>query len=151
MFKLWVPGTPLPQPRPRARAIWKAGKPVAHVYNPSTADPWKREVRAIVAEGLAAGRIEKINGPVHLVMHFALPAPKMLAAQVEQGMVWGYKKPDIDNLVKSTMDAMEGCWHDDAQVVSFVAMKRYRKNYHGVSLRWCEWSNHYAGDPEMMG
>jgi len=36
-------------------------------------------------------------------------------------------KPDIDNLLKSTMDALSqaGVWRDDAQVVAVVASKRY--------------------------
>ena len=38
-------------------------------------------------------------------------------------------KPDIDNLIKAILDAGNGVlWHDDNQVVSVNAAKRYSEN-----------------------
>ena len=45
------------------------------------------------------------------------------------GLLFHTKKPDIDNIVKSVMDALNGvAWHDDAQVVSILARKEYDEN-----------------------
>lgn len=36
------------------------------------------------------------------------------------------KKPDIDNIAKAALDALNGlAWHDDSQVVSLLVRKRY--------------------------
>ena len=53
---------------------------------------------------------------------FYLPRPKALRAAI----VPHTKRPDIDKLVRAACDALTGIvWHDDAQVVELVAVKRY--------------------------
>ena len=66
-----------------------------------------------------AEHIEKIEGPVALAVyiHRAIPksASKKRRAQID--MTWCSAKPDIDNVFKSVMDALNGsAWHDDTQV-----------------------------------
>ena len=111
---LIIHGKPAPQPRVRA---YRRGEH-AGVYTPSTADAWKGQV--MLAAGLYRGQFT--TGPLRLEVEFYLPRPK---ARKNDDYV--AVKPDIDNLLKSTMDALSdaGVWHDDAQVAAIVSTKRY--------------------------
>ena len=62
------------------------------------------------------------TGALRLEVEFFLPRSK---AHKHDDYV--AVKPDIDNLLKSTMDALSnaGVWHDDAQVAAIVSTKRY--------------------------
>ena len=111
---LVIHGKPAPQPRVRA---YRRGEH-AGVYTPSTADAWKEQV--MLAAGLYRGQFT--TGPLRLEVEFFLPRSK---AHKHDDYV--AVKPDIDNLLKSTMDALSdaGVWRDDAQVAAVVMSKRY--------------------------
>lgn len=58
------------------------------------------------------------------------PVPKGTSKKKATEMIAGYirpaKKPDIDNVVKSILDALSGVtYHDDTQVVAVFAEKYY--------------------------
>lgn len=45
---------------------------------------------------------------------------------MEDGSVRPTKKPDVDNIVKIVLDALNGlAWHDDAQVTFLAVSKEY--------------------------
>jgi Holliday junction resolvase RusA-like endonuclease len=87
-----------------------------YVYNPDGAKAWKEAV--ILAA--KARQIETIEKPVRLSVDFYLPCPKRL----KQGTPH-VGKPDVDNLLKSTMDALTnaGVWKDDSLVYAVNAEK----------------------------
>jgi Holliday junction resolvase RusA-like endonuclease len=61
-------------------------------------------------------------------MSFFLPVPdRRHALLARQAPACHVSKPDIDNLVKSTLDALTGSgyWLDDSLVVDAVLRKRY--------------------------
>lgn len=105
-----------PKPQPRVKAFSRGGH--AGVYTPTTAQGWK-EIVMIEAAHLAGLQIE---GPIALEISFILPRPK---AHKKETLV--VTKPDLDNLLKSTMDALTdlAVWRDDAQVAEIVTAKRY--------------------------
>ena len=111
---LVIHGKPAPQPRVRAYRLGNR----AGVYDPGTADEWKGQV--MLAAGLYRGQFT--TGPLRLEVEFYLPRPN---ARKNDDYV--AVKPDIDNLLKSTMDALSdaGVWRDDAQVVKQVVQKHY--------------------------
>ena len=58
------------------------------------------------------------------------PVPKSTSKKKSTEMIAGYirpaKKPDIDNVIKSILDALNGvAYHDDTQVVAVFAEKYY--------------------------
>lgn len=58
------------------------------------------------------------------------PVPKSTSKKKATEMIAGYirpaKKPDIDNVIKSILDALNGvAYHDDTQVIAVTAEKRY--------------------------
>ena len=111
---LVIHGKPAPQPRVRA---YRRGAH-AGVYTPATADAWKGQV--MLAASLYRGQFT--TGPLRLEVEFYQPRSK---AHKHDDYVT--VKPDLDNLLKSTMDALSnaGVWHDDAQVAAVVMSKRY--------------------------
>jgi Holliday junction resolvase RusA-like endonuclease len=120
MYEVFVEGVPKPQPRPR---VTRRG----HVYTPSTADAWKNAVKTAFMFRLKP----KISIPVYLSVHFYLPCPK----RVKPDAVMPHTgKPDIDNLLKSTMDALTvaGVWEDDTQVIQTAAEKHYAEEKTGA-------------------
>lgn len=116
-----VRGEPKAQPRPRAFA--RNGK--AHVYTPGTAEAWKGEIARMV------GPREPYDGPVGVMLIFAMPRPKSHWAKGGVPKAGAPKlptgKPDLDNLAKGVLDALTtmGVWRDDDQVVTLDATKRY--------------------------
>lgn len=108
-----IHGTPKAQPRVK---VYRRGAHVG-VYTPNTADAWKAQV--IIA---ASAYHQQFDEPVILEAEFYLPRPKS-----RRDDIYCSTKPDIDNLLKSTMDALSqaGIWRDDAQVAAVVASKRY--------------------------
>lgn len=115
VYSLFVDGIPKPQPRPRRARN-------GGVYNPRTAAAWKAEVKAV----FMGGSSNPLTGPVCLQVCFFMPRPKKMKSG-EIGLIPHVKKPDLDNLLKSTMDAMTeaGVWRDDAQVFALAAGKWY--------------------------
>lgn len=65
-----------------------------------------------------------LEGPVHCRLTFVLARPKRASIP---GRAWAPVRPDVENLVKATHDALTaaGFWRDDGQVVSLVAQKVY--------------------------
>lgn len=128
-------GTPKPQPRPRAFS--RGGR--AGVYNPKTADAWK----ATIAASLVEYRDLQLEGRIWLNLEFRMLRPKShfgtgrnaenLKKQAPDHHI---QKPDIDNLVKSTMDAITnlGLWRDDCQVDNLITRKVWVDDDPGVNI-----------------
>jgi Holliday junction resolvase RusA-like endonuclease len=126
----------LPKPQPRAKATTIAGKP--RIYTPSTAKAW----RSAVCRAAHEARIECLPGAVGFYIDFLIPRPKSHYRAVRRNGELGPLRPnapdfppaqagDIDNLVKSTWDALKGvAWIDDGQVIASAQTKRYVDHGH---------------------
>lgn len=122
--KFIIEGNPRGQGRPRA---CKKDKHAA-VYEAKEDTVYKENLAAqIVAQRphfIGAGI------PVEIEAHFYLSRPqahygaKGLKSRYENARPLG--KPDVDNLGKACMDALNGIvWHDDSQIVRVVTEKHY--------------------------
>ena len=112
----------VPKAQPRAKATSRGG--YVRMYTPDTADDWKKAVKDAL---LIYTGLDK-KGPVALEASFYLPRPQSLNRKKDPDDWFPHvKKPDLDNLVKSTMDAITNTnvWHDDSQVYVLVARKVY--------------------------
>lgn len=120
LIEIFIPGTPKPQPRPRA---YRRGNH-AGVYNPDTADAWKQAVTAAVTEHRPA---TLVKGPVSCLIKFVFARPKRLQRQVDpKGEILHTSTPDADNLAKAVLDACTGIvWEDDGQVADLYIRKCY--------------------------
>lgn len=147
-LRVWIPGEPKGQPRPRAFA--PGGH--ARVYDPGTAEGWKglialalrphlHKLSRVVAEDPLAYDSPSCHVPIADVwsveMLFKMPRPAAMRRKKphpEDGETPHTKTPDIDNLAKAVLDACTSLriWHDDAQVVELRARKVYHADKGGT-------------------
>ena len=69
-----------------------------------------------------------IDKPIRLTIEFHFPLLKSWSKKKHVAMVGQYKrtKPDIDNLIKTVLDAANGhVWQDDNQIVEIRSFKKY--------------------------
>lgn len=124
-MRFFVPGIPAPQGSKRYaghRANRYGPDPTKRlpvlVESSAKVAPW----RAVVAQVAALKCHGILDGPVSVTVSFVLPRPKSLPKRV----VHMVKKPDLDKLVRSTLDALSGvAYVDDNRVTLIIAKKRY--------------------------
>ena len=112
-----VSAVPVAQPRQRHAMI------AGHLRNYT---PTTHPVNAFKAAcQLACPTSEPFQGPVYLDLLFVLPRPQsMIWKRKPMPRVPHWKKPDTENLVKSTQDSLSGkLFRDDSQVAHLVAHK----------------------------
>jgi len=104
-----------PQPRPKARRLPMG----VHIYTPNSGKvkAWKDAVQESFSSA-AGPDFVPIAGLVRLSADFILNRPvSMCGKKFSEEIIPHVSKPDIDNLLKSTLDALSGyAWNDDSQV-----------------------------------
>lgn len=108
---------PMASPRPRFR---NAGKFV-QTYMPTSYMKHKEFIRKQMPE-------LNINDAIKLTLLFEFPMNKSWSKRLITKMIYAFKKnkPDLDNLVKTFMDAAnKKIWTDDALIVELHCAKRY--------------------------
>lgn len=116
---------PVAQPRPKAARIGTS----IRIYTPQgvRVKSYKSAIKKAFLDAAGENFEEGPNGPIHLVVKFLFkrPADKLRVSESDV-IIPHLKKPDVDNLVKSVMDALNGvAWHDDSQVYSLLTSKEY--------------------------
>ena len=80
--------------------------------------PYREAVKKQAIEAMR--NREMITDPVEITLHFLMPRPKSV------NRIWHTVKPDIDKLVRASLDPLTGVvFKDDAQVVAISAAKDY--------------------------
>lgn len=127
-FEIVVRGTPMAQPRVRARVVApRNGRAFAAFYTPKVADGFRAELvlRARASAGFPRTPWE---GPVRLEVDLYFERPRRLCRRGDpEGAVPHDAKPDRDNVEKAVMDALteSGLWGDDCQVCAGEVRKWY--------------------------
>ena len=115
-----VPGDPVPQPRPRvstaggfARAYVPKGHPI-HAY------------RQAVAVAARAAGVVQADGPVSIIIDavFARPKSHMNKSGVKPKAP-ALPRPDVDNLGKAVLDALQDVMGDDTNVGRLLVEKTW--------------------------
>lgn len=122
-----VIGTPKPQSRPRFFRN-KAG--YMGTYSPKS--DWFNIVYAetLKQKQFLENSSEKLKGALSVELYFYLPIPKSTSKKQREKMFYVTKKPDIDNLAKAVLDAINytNLWEDDSNIASLKAVKAYSDN-----------------------
>lgn len=123
--------TPVPKARPRVTMV--GGK--ARAYTPKKSADYERQIAQQWIH-------ERVSEPVRLDIVFGMPILKSFTkkqhADALAGNLLPAKKPDIDNLLKAVMDALNGAaYDDDNQVVELSGKKVYAVDpYVAIWLRF---------------
>lgn len=119
-----VHGTPAPQGSKRAFRL-PNGR-INLVESSKAVEPWREDVRNAALRKRDEG-VERFDGPLRLRMIFTIAKP---ASAPRRRRSWPSKKPDLDKLMRSTLDALTqaGLIADDARIVD---VSRLAKVYPG--------------------
>jgi len=110
-----VGGAPVAKERPRATV--RGGYAV--IYTPKNTVQFERYVRQIA---IANAPPKLLTGGLEMTLDFYLQRPQSLPVKIN----YNVKKPDIDNLAKSIMDALESViYARDSQVFILNCTKQY--------------------------
>lgn len=134
-----VDAVPVAQPRQRQRVAMIGGRPRAMNYLPTKdrVNVYKAALQAAACKAMnESGRVLKIDQPLSVELCFRLPRPKkFLTLKLANKLIPYDRKPDIDNFIKSTLDALNGIvWVDDSQVVEIGARKWYAPQNVGIGV-----------------
>lgn len=131
ILALWVPGEPIPQPRPRVTV--RGGFAQAYVPAKHPVHAWRTAIRRAVIDSRAGkGSGSPVREALSVRLGLYLPRPKShhrasgaLTGQAPRMPVG--PKFDADNLAKAVLDELTDCgvWEDDGQVCDLIVSKRY--------------------------
>jgi len=133
VINLFVAG--VPQPKGSSRAFMAHGRPIITSTNKNLKS-WE----GIVRNALGMASVDLIKGPVTVSLWFTLPQPQTRAAKPRSAdprkrIPVPDTKPDLDKLVRGTLDALNKvAFEDDARVVQLDAFKKYGDRV-GVQIR----------------
>lgn len=115
--------TPVQQQRPRATRYGRS----IRLYDPKAVKQFKQ---AVAEEAMLTYLNQPLSGSLAVTLVFYRPIQKSLSKAEKQRRIDGRHlpvvKPDLDNYIKSFLDALHGIyWQDDALITDIVASKRY--------------------------
>jgi len=120
-----IQGEPHGKGRPR---VTRGGK---HTYTPKKTKEYENLVKqSFIAE---CGNQEPFETHVKMSLYMVFKVPKSASKKNRELMLNGTirptKKPDIDNIIKSVADGLNGlAYLDDKQIVEIKAIKWYGEN-----------------------
>lgn len=120
---VYVPLPPVPQGRPRITTI--GGH--ARMYSPKHVTEHKKEIRNCAERVISYMEHPCfMEGPISVVLWFRFEKPESRKRVNSTPYPFPDVKPDLDNLEKCVLDALNGvAYKDDAQITQLQSMKSY--------------------------
>lgn len=124
---------PVEQARPRATRMRKG----IRVYDPKKVAVFKRQLGMLAKQQMLDRGLEPFDGPLEVRMVFYRSVQTSISTKERARRLSGVHrptvKPDLDNYIKSTSDALNGIiWADDNCIVGLMAEKYYADKPHLV-------------------
>lgn len=116
MIHCVVIGQPVPKARPRFSS--RSGT----AYTPKKTKDYEKKITKAIKPMVQ----NKISGAVHVQLDIVFNRPKyMQTKKYQDGLILHTKRPDLDNVIKAVLDALNSVLDDDAQVAQINATKYY--------------------------
>ena len=120
MIKFKIPGKP--QGKARARTT-KFGS-----YTPEKTVLYENYIKLCYQKETDYISLKPLAVTIYAFMEIPKSTPKKHISDMEDGKIRPTKKPDIDNIAKVVLDALNGiAYKDDTQVVNISVSKHYSK------------------------
>jgi Holliday junction resolvase RusA-like endonuclease len=118
MIAFTVPGEPVAKGRPRfVRATGRT-------FTPARTANYEGIVGGCAAQ--AMGARSPFEGPLRVTIRATFLVPQSWSQKRKNAAVWKTSKPDVENVTKACLDAMNAIvYRDDSQVVELTAQKKY--------------------------
>lgn len=139
----FIPGLPVSQPRPRARAVKIRGFWTAMMYDCGSSNEWKKTI----IDDLVKAKLKPTTpheGALRLDLVFYMPRPASRNRKKDPaGEIPHLGRPDVDNLFKAVADCLKAA--NFIAEDSLICDSRIQKFYHakgkspGVDLRLSRW------------
>ena len=135
MIKFIVKGDPKSKQRPIFSS--KGGK--VRVFTGKSTSYYENLIKMHAQQHIK----QPLDGAVGILITFYLHRPKYMMWKTKpMPAVYCAKRPDIDNLVKSVVDGLNGvAFNDDAQIVHMHAKKMYHSGNEGARTEISIWED----------
>ena len=121
LIQCTVPGQPVPKARPR----FSSRSGVA--YTPKKTKEYEKNIKLYLKQTTT---LHNVQGAVHVSLNIVFKRPKyMQHHKYPDGLVLHTKRPDLDNVIKAVLDALNSVLNDDAQVAKITATKYYAEKF----------------------
>lgn len=122
---------PVEQARPLAVRFGKG----IRMYDPKKVAVYKKQLGYLARQAMQERGLEPYDGPLEVRMQFYRPVQSSISKKERDRRLLGAHrptvKPDLDNYIKSTSDALNGIiWADDNCIVGLMAEKFYAEEPH---------------------
>ena len=120
-IRIVIPGPPVAKGRPR----FSRGR----AYTPAKTRRGEIDIGWLAKQAMIGRKI--IAGPVTALIEVSVPVPKSWSVAKRRkiaisGVLWPTGKPDLDNVAKLVLDAINKIvFNDDAQVIELRVLKFY--------------------------
>lgn len=114
MKELFIKTVPIPKGRPRFYG--------GHAVTPEKTRKYEKLIRDSWTHGIVEGKSIMVD------IEFRIPIPQSYSKKKKDELEWTphNKKPDLDNLVKAVLDALNGvAFEDDSLISDINASKTY--------------------------
>jgi len=103
----------------------------ARAYDPSENRQAKQNIAWWATQAMTKARIKALlDGPIAMTCTFYLRKPKSRIRKNSTPYPYPDTKPDLDNLAKTVLDALNGVvYRDDAQICALTLRKRYTTTF----------------------
>ena len=129
-MRIVIPGDPIAKARHRLSTV----NGFAMQYDPQKkqVDVLKRKLVELSSQIEFDEYNDSYMPALSVSLSYHMPIAVSESKAIKNAKLWGLlkpnHKPDLDNLVKFTLDASNGIlWHDDAQIIELSANEKYSK------------------------
>ena len=120
------------EPKPKGRPRFTRG---GHAYTPKKTHDYEKELKEYYYQFAD----DFYRCAIQIRLTFNMPIPKSTTKRdrrlISEGVFKFTKKPDVDNLVKAVLDALNGvAFEDDSLITKIVAEKKYTESESGTQM-----------------
>lgn len=132
MIEFKIDGKAVPQPRPR---VYQTAAGKSRAVNSKQSVTYKRLVKLTAKSYMNKNRLSVAECPIAVYLTFVYAPPKSYTEKklkaIQDGILMYQKKPDLDNLAKGVLDALnQTVYKDDSQIIELNVKKQYGDTDH---------------------